>query len=89
MKTTARVEVNLDVKAMEAMGKTIISWQPTRGDNASLKKCYTQDRKDLRKVLSLYKKGKWKEAGEFASHLDTLVRDMIPDSIWKSIQRED
>lgn len=83
---TVKVETPLDSKAMLLMEKIIDGWRASPGDDANMRKCYTQDRKDLRRVLTLYKRGSWRQAGEFASHLDTMVREMVPDSIWQAIQ---
>lgn len=83
MKT--KVELKLDEEAIRRLERTIKNWQPEKGDDASMRACYTQDRKDLRKVLSLCKRGKWQEAIEFARGLDTLVREMIPNGIWDHI----
>jgi hypothetical protein len=84
MKT--KVEIPLNEKAILLLERTIDQWRSQPGDDVDMRKCYTADRKDLRHVLLLYKKGKWAKAGEFASHLDTLVREMIPDPIWDVIQ---
>lgn len=81
-----KVELPLDSKAILLMDKIIDRHRAGPGDDADLRKCYTQDRRDLRRVQTLYKRGQWAKAGEFASGLDTLVREMIPDTIWESIQ---
>lgn len=80
-----KVEVELDTKALGLLDRIIDSHRAQAGDSTDMRKMYTQDRKDLRRVHTLYKKGRWAEAGEFASHLDTAVRDEIPQSIWDSI----
>lgn len=72
--------------AIKLMDRIIDRHRADKGDDADLRKSYTQDRKDLRRVQTLYKKGRWAEAGEFSSHLDTMVREMIPDPIWDVIQ---
>lgn len=81
-----KVELPLDTKAILRMDQIIDSWRASPGEDAEMRKCYTQDRKDLRRVLTLYKRGSWKQAADFADSLDTLVREMIPDPIWDSIQ---
>ena len=43
---------------------------------------HTKDQKDLRKILSLFKAGNQKEAGELAYNLDTVVRDVIPTDLY-------
>lgn len=80
-----KVSIPLDENAIHQMESIINRWKASPGDDASLRKGYTQDRKDLRHVLSLYKKGEWQQAAEFSSSLDTMVREMIPDSIWNSV----
>lgn len=42
----------------------------------------TTDHADLKKVKNLYEQGKFKEAMEYASNLDTTVREEIPGNIW-------
>lgn len=46
---------------------------------------YSGDAKDMEKVLSLSKKGKWKEAWNHACNMDTAARDCIPDNMWRHI----
>lgn len=83
MKTT--IEVSLDTNAIERLEKIIDHHRPDEYDDSSMKKMYTQDRRDLRKVLSLYKTGKWAKGEELASGLDTAVREMIPNPIWDAL----
>ena len=62
-------------------------WTSAPGyDNVEIKKMYASDRKDMRRVLSLYNKGKWTEAAEVAGHMDTAARDHIPQRVWDHIQ---
>lgn len=62
-------------------------WDSVPGcDNANMKKMYASDRKHMRRVLSLYNKGKWAEAAEVAGHMDTGARDYIPQRVWDHIQ---
>lgn len=63
-------------------------WRCERGDpsNKTMLAMYASDRKDMRRVLSLYNKGKWKEAVELAGHMDTAARDYIPQRVWDHIQ---
>jgi predicted transport protein len=44
-----------------------------------------KDHLDLKIFYELYSKQEYKKALEFASHLDTIVRDVIPLEIWKEI----
>lgn len=42
-----------------------------------------QDHKDLQMVYDLVKNGKPKDALEFASGLDTIIREAIPEDVWE------
>ena len=87
MKTT--IEISLDDNAIAQIEARIARHKPIPPWNdAGMRKMMTQDRKDLKKVLALYKKGSWKQAAEFSSHLDTAVREMIPEGIWNHIHYE-
>lgn len=44
-----------------------------------------KDKNDLKTVKKLYEKGKLQEALQYASDLDTIVREEIPGLIWKEI----
>ena len=46
-----------------------------------------EDWKNLKHIKRLYDAGKFKEAMEFASDRDTIVREAIPSKIWKEIGR--
>ena len=63
-------------------------WHCERGDpdNKAMLAMFAKDRKDFRKVLSLYRKGRWQEAAEYAGHMDTAAREHIPEQIWNDIQ---
>lgn len=63
----------------------IKAYQWTHDKDPAMIKMFAADRRDFRKVLSLYRKGKCKEAGEVAGHMDTAARDYIPQSIWDDI----
>jgi hypothetical protein len=62
-------------------------WWGKRGDpsNKEMLAMFASDRKDMRRVLSLYNKQKWAEAYEVAGHMDTAVRDYIPQRVWDHI----
>lgn len=45
----------------------------------------SRDHQDLQKVFDLYTEGELSEAYNFASFLDTIVRDEIPGDIWKKM----
>jgi len=70
--------------AVEAFEIEISKWRagPTTQD---LAKVYARDRVALRKVLSLFRRGKWLEAHVAAIKLDTIVRDVIPLKVWRLI----
>ena len=44
-----------------------------------------KDHSDLKQVYLLWKEGKLKDAMNYASSLDTIVREEIPGEIWKEI----
>ena len=44
------------------------------------------DHKDLKRVYELHKEGKFDVAYNIALDLDTIVRDEIPDNIWKDLK---
>lgn len=48
----------------------------------SWRSVYAADRAELRKVLSLCRKGALATAYNEACRLDTIVRDEIPQSVW-------
>jgi len=66
--------------------EVIKNHQWTLNKNIGMIKMYVADRKDMRRVLSLYKKGEWKEAYKHARKMDTAPREYIPDKIWEDIQ---
>lgn len=72
--------------ACEDFKKFISGYQWTADKDQDMIRMFVEDRKDLRKVLSLYKKGQWKEAAEFARHMDTAASNCIPDKIWNDIK---
>lgn len=72
--------------ACEDFKEIITNYQWTHTKEPSMLKMFANDRKDFRKVLSLYRKGQWKEAAEYAGHMDTAAREHIPEKIWEDIQ---
>ena len=64
--------------------KNILAWQPSKYTQ-DIKHVYAQDRKQLMQVFSLVKEGKLSQAGEKAYWLDTIVRDQIPNSVYRII----
>lgn len=51
-------------------------------DDPHMMKTCRNDIRDLKKGLSLFKKGKYTEAKGYVNLLDTLVRELIPNSCW-------
>jgi len=70
------------IEAFERFDKRIKMWQHEPGADAKTRKFYTQDRKDMRAVLSACKKGDWSKAAKLAWRLDTILRDEIPHYLW-------
>lgn len=62
--------------------KAIDAWECDDAE-PDMKKMYTKDRKDLRKVLTQFKNKKYVKAFNMACDLDTLVRDQIPDDVYE------
>lgn len=54
----------------------------------SMIEMFRSDCKDLKKVYSLFKRGKYKEACSFANQMDTAAREGINDQVWKEIHNE-
>jgi len=75
-----------DLAAAEKFRLRIAEYPGYHEKEADMKKMYAGDRRDFRRVLSLYKKGKWSEAAEVAGHMDTAPREHIPERIWNDIQ---
>jgi hypothetical protein len=53
-----------------------------RESDLDLRKSYFEDARDLRAVAKLVSKGEREAARSLAWNLDTIVRDMIPRSVW-------
>jgi hypothetical protein len=67
------------------------TWTDKTGDLAEderMLKAYAQDRKDLTKVLKLCEKGEYKKAYKLAWGLDTIVRELIPESVYSYIEEK-
>lgn len=71
-------------KDMASFQKSIRAWKNNFKDKEMVA-CYKKDRKDLRKVLSLIKKGKYSQAGKLAWDVDTIVREQIPQKVYNII----
>ena len=75
---------------IEKFEVTIRKWK-AEGDDKRDKEmvaCYKKDRKDLRKVVSLIKQGKFKQAGDVAWNLDSVVRDVISIRVYNFITKQ-
>jgi len=69
-------------KMIQEFRDAIKNWTDPKGPRTDLEKAYTSDRKALRKGLSLFRQGKYKEASSHLFMLDTIVRDQIPQSVY-------
>lgn len=72
-------------KYIEQFEAAIKSHRWDKPNEKDMMEMFAGDRKDLRKVLSLYRQGKWKEAYTYAAHMDTAAREHIPNGIWNEI----
>lgn len=67
--------------------EVIKRWEATgyMKQDKEMVECYRKDRADLREVVSLLKRGKFEEAGSKICFLDTVVRDVVPDDIYRAV----
>ncbi len=73
-----------DQKLVDQFAEQIRQWhRPPGCTDRGLDKVYSADRKTLRKVLSLFRRGKYLEAGLEAQSMDTILRDIIPEKQWR------
>lgn len=72
--------------AIELFKEVIRDYQWTADNDKDMLKIFASDRKNFRKVLSLYRNGQWKAAASHARHMDTAAREHIPERIWNDIQ---
>jgi len=72
-----------DHKLIEEFADQIRGWRHTGRRDPTMTKLFSSDRKQLRSVLSLFRRGKYLEAGLEAHLLDTILRDVIPDRAWR------
>lgn len=77
MKPTQKIQ-----NALDYFQQRIRNWQPGIGEDKETRDLYTKDRKDMRAVLSACRKGEWQKAAELTYHLDTILRDEIPKTLW-------
>lgn len=77
-------KIRITKQHIKDFNKAIRAWK----DNGSFKNdkgmlaCYKKDRADMRKIVTMLKKGQFSEAGEAMWGLDTIVRDQIPNSVY-------
>lgn len=76
-------------KQIRRFNDAIRNWFCPDSEDSSLVRAYIKDRLDLLGVLDLIKMGNFRQAGESASDLDTIVRDQIPRDIYDIITAED
>jgi hypothetical protein len=80
MRTITKVE-------LEEFRLDINKWIATGDDteDKEMLKTYAGDRKELKHILDLIKRGSLKRASERIYKLDTIVRDVIPRQIYREI----
>ena len=83
-----KIKIELDISnEIEQFNNAIDAWKEASGNrDTELKKAYVADRKDLREVLHYFQEGNLKKAYNKASYLDTIVRDVIPNSVWRILE---
>lgn len=69
-------------QALVQFQQSIEGWRPSKGESA---KVYTADRAQMTEVLTLCRRGQWSDAYNKARHMDTILRDHIPDALWDAI----
>ena len=79
------MKTSVSSDAVREFERVIKAYVWTGGKDPAMLKMYAADRKDMRKVLSLYIQGKWTEAGDVARRMDTSPREYIPETIWNHI----
>ena len=81
-----KIKIELDISnEIEQFNNAIDAWR-NKGDDEIANKVYAKDRKDLREVLHYFQEGNLKKAYNKASYLDTIVRDVIPNSVWRILE---
>lgn len=73
---------------LQSFKDEIDSWTWTDDESERMLKAYAQDRSDLTKVLRLCEKGEYKKAYKLACGLDTIVRELIPESVYSYIEEK-
>ena len=77
-------------RELEQFRQSIESWERQgrevgRDDDAELTAGYAEDVADLRAILRLIETGALHEATEAIDRLDTLIRDQIPQRLYKAV----
>jgi hypothetical protein len=73
-------------EAITDFKKMIADYQWDDPKERDMVNMYTQDRKDFRVVLKLFKGYNFDEAMSKAHHMDTAARECIPDSVWEILE---
>jgi ribosomal protein L32E len=72
---------------LEAMDRLIESYGAHLDtDEEDMLRMYREDLKDLKKIRTLIKNRKFKEAWKKARGLDTAVREEIPDNVYEFLE---
>jgi hypothetical protein len=81
----------LPMKNLDAFADNIAYWEDQakfvreRGEE-DLAEAYLDDARDLKRVLEAIKTGDFDTAAKIAFSLDTIVREQIPDSVYRFLQ---
>lgn len=86
MKYAKRLEL---AKVMSQAAKEYRTQVSRWADDPSMVKCIRNDANDLREVGRLLRTKSAKAAYEAAQHLDTIVREAIPDVVWVALQDDE
>lgn len=71
-------------KEIEAFEIEITKWRVSKGTK-HLAALYTEDRVMLRRILALFRQGKYLEAHHMALGLSEVCRDVIPFACWRRL----
>ena len=78
----------INKEMLENFDKMIKEWKWNEGDYGDpkfMKKVYAADRRCLNTVYRCIVNGKYAAAGKYASNLDTIIREQIPNDIYDII----
>lgn len=73
-------------EALEEFAACIDRWVSPKG--SGMAKVFAGDRKNMREVLRLCRKGDWNKAAYKARSMDTILRENIPDLLWEKLARD-